>query len=164
MARRSHSSAAMNALKHLLAAGFVFSLASIVACSGGSDTGTTSSSSSSSGSSGSSKSGSSSSSSGSSQDEDPTEENGSTSSSSSSSSSGSTTGKPSGATNVACQVADDCGYWFCDCKDASGNVSPVNSRSCKNGWCMDAATSCPSACSAFGKTWTGTADGGPDQK
>lgn len=163
MARRSHSSAAMNALKHLLAAGFVFSLASIVACSGGSDTGTTSSSSSSSGSSGSSKSGSSSSSSGSSQDEDPTEENGSTSSSSSGSSSGSTS-KPSGATNVACQVADDCGYWFCDCKDASGSVSPVNSRSCKNGWCMDAATSCPSACSAFGKTWTGTADGGPDQK
>lgn len=160
MARRSHSGAGMNAFKHLVAAGFVFSLASIVACSGGSDTGTSSSSSSSSGSSGSSKSGSSSSSSGSSEDENGTAP-GSTSSSSSSSGS---TSKPSGATNVACEVADDCGYWFCDCKDTSGSISPVNSRSCKNGWCMDAASSCPSACSAFGKTWTGTAEGGPDQK
>lgn len=148
----------MNAFKHLFAAGFVLSLASLVACSGGPDTTSSSSSSSS----GSSKTGSSSSSSGSTQEQNPNE---TSSSSSSSSSSGSTTpSKPSGATNVSCEVADDCGYWFCDCKDSSGRVSPVNSRSCKNGWCMDAATSCPSACSAFGKTWTGTADGGPDQK
>lgn len=134
--------AAMNAFKHLFATAFVVSLASLVACSGGPDT--TSSSSSSSSSSGSSRS--------TQQQQDPTE-------------SGSTTpSKPAGATNVSCQVADDCGYWFCDCKDSSGRVTPVNSRNCKNGWCMDAATSCPSACSAFGKTWTGTADGGPDQK
>jgi len=72
--------------------------------------------------------------------------------------------KPSGATSVSCEVADDCGYWFCDCKASNGDVTPVNSRNCKNGWCMDASTSCPSACSAFGKTWTGTAGGGPDQK
>lgn len=149
----------MNARKHLFAAGFVLSLASLVACSGGPDT--SSSSSSSSGSSGSSRSGSSSSSSGSTQDQAPTESDGT---SSSSSSGASTPSKPSGATTVSCEVGGDCGYWFCDCKDSGGNVSPVNSRSCKNGWCMDAASSCPSACSAFGKTWTGTADGGPDKK
>jgi hypothetical protein len=28
---------------------------------------------------------------------------------------------------------------------------------------MDAASTCPSSCAAFGDTWTGTAGGGPDQ-
>ncbi len=94
---------------------------------------------------------------------------GSTTKNPTSGSSGGTSGssgssKPSGATSVTCSTADDCGYWFCDCKQPSGDVSPVNGRSCNNGYCMDAAHSCPDACSAFGYTWMGTAGGGPDQK
>jgi hypothetical protein len=73
-------------------------------------------------------------------------------------------GKPSGATNVSCKTADDCGNWFCYCKDSAGNATtPVNARNCNNGWCMDAQTVCPGACSRFGDTWTGQAGNGPDK-
>jgi hypothetical protein len=41
---------------------------------------------------------------------------------------------------------------------------PVNARNCNNGYCMDAKSTCPNACTAFGFTWAGTAGGGPDQK
>lgn len=150
-----HRRAAMHAFKSLFAVAVV---ASLVACSGGPDT--TSSSSSSSGSSGSSGSGKGK---GTSQDQDDNEPGSTSSSSSSSSSSSGGSSKPSGATNVTCQSEEDCGYWFCDCKDSSGDVSPVNSANCTNGYCLDAAASCPDACAAFGKTWTGTAGGGPEQ-
>jgi hypothetical protein len=123
-----------------------FFAAAVVACSGGPDN-TPSTSSSSSGGTSSKKTPS------------PTEESSPTESTEESSPPGPS--KPSGATNVACTTTDDCGNWFCDCEDANGRVSPVNARTCNNGWCMDAATACPSACKAFNKTWTGTAGGGP---
>ena len=146
MALALHQAADMNAFKTVFAALFVSAL---VACSGGPDTTTSSSSS-----------GGSPSTSDPKKDTDPTEDDGS--------SEGETPAKTptnsSGATTVACSADDPCGYWFCDCEDDSGRVTPVNGRSCQNGWCMDAKTSCPDACSAFGKTWTGTAGGGPDEK
>jgi hypothetical protein len=70
------------------------------------------------------------------------------------------TGKPSNATSFTCQVADECGNWFCDCSD--GFV--VNSAFCKNGYCLDAAGACSNACKTNlwdHGTWTGTAGGGP---
>jgi hypothetical protein len=92
-----------------------------------------------------------------------TSSGGSSSGGSSSGGSSSGSSKPSGATSTTCGTADDCGYWFCDCEEANGDVVPVNGRSCKNGYCMDAATTCPDSCAAFGDTWTGSAGGGPDQ-
>lgn len=65
------------------------------------------------------------------------------------------TTKPNGATDVACKVAEDCGQWACEC--AKG--APVNSRTCENGYCLDAASVCPKSCEAFGTTWTGRASG-----
>jgi hypothetical protein len=134
----------------------------LAACSG-SDTGSSSSSGGggSSGSSGTSGGGSSGSSGSSGK---PSSSSGGTSGSSGASGGSSGSTKPTGATTVTCNVADDCGYWFCDCKQPSGDVMPVNARNCKNGFCMDAASSCPDACSAFGYTWMGTAGGGPSQK
>ncbi|MFO0669476.1 MAG: hypothetical protein U0235_07610 [Polyangiaceae bacterium] len=67
---------------------------------------------------------------------------------------------PAGATSVTCKVADDCGNWFCDCSSGP----PVNSRSCTNGYCLDAAHTCPKACQDFGVTWAGTAGGGPTKR
>lgn len=86
------------------------------------------------------------------------------------SSSGSTSssggGKPNGATDVTCKVAEDCGYWFCDCESnppMPPPPPPVNARDCNNGWCMDAPSVCPDACAAFGYKWTGSF-GGSAQK
>ena len=69
-------------------------------------------------------------------------------------------GKPTDATSVTCQQADDCGYWFCRCEDGA----VVNSALCVNGFCMGAASACPRACDAFHHgAWTGEAGGGPSQ-
>lgn len=67
------------------------------------------------------------------------------------------TSAPAGATSVTCKAPDDCGNWFCDCSSGT----PVNARSCTNGYCLDAAHTCPKACKDFGVTWTGSAGGGP---
>lgn len=67
-------------------------------------------------------------------------------------------GKPSGATDMSCSAANPCDYWYCQCND--GFV--VNSADCRNGFCMDAASSCPVACDYFGHNgWSGIAGGGP---
>ncbi len=70
------------------------------------------------------------------------------------------TGKPSNATNFTCHVAEDCGYWYCECSD--GFV--VNSELCMNGYCLNASGACSNACKTplwdHGK-WTGIAGGGP---
>ena len=47
---------------------------------------------------------------------------------------------------------------------SDGSIMPVNARNCTDGYCLDAAHTCPNACSAFGYTWAGTAGGGPSQK
>lgn len=67
-------------------------------------------------------------------------------------------GMPSGATQYRCTAAADCSYWFCRCDDGA----VVNSALCENGYCMDAASSCPAACQYFQHGgWTGDAGGGP---
>jgi hypothetical protein len=145
MASALHMRAAMKPFSILF-----FFAAVVVACSGGPDNTPSTSSSSSSGSSSSSKRAPSSN-----EESGPTESTDETSPPADD--------KPSGATNVACKTSDDCGNWCCDGKDSSGRVTPVNSANCIDGWCLDAASSCPKACSAFGKTWIGTAGGGPNQ-
>ena len=70
------------------------------------------------------------------------------------------TGKPSNATSFTCNVAEDCGNWFCECSD--GFV--VNSAFCMNGYCLDASGACADACTTSlwdHGTWTGFAGGGP---
>ncbi len=67
-------------------------------------------------------------------------------------------GKPSNATNYTCASSDGCAYWYCQCAD--GFI--VNSANCYNGYCLDAAGSCPNACDTFHHgAWTGVAGGGP---
>jgi len=69
-------------------------------------------------------------------------------------------GKPAGATDFTCDAVAECDYWYCRCED--GFV--VNAANCKNGYCMDAASSCPSACEYFEHgSWTGEAGGGPKE-
>ncbi len=66
--------------------------------------------------------------------------------------------RPSGATEIRCEVAEDCGFWYCECQDGA----IVNSANCTNGYCLDAPSSCPSACEAFDHgNWSGSATGGP---
>jgi len=67
-------------------------------------------------------------------------------------------GEPGGSTGYACSLAEDCDYWFCRCDDGA----VVNSALCVNGYCMDAASACPSACEYFDHGgWSGSAGGGP---
>lgn len=69
------------------------------------------------------------------------------------------TGKPSDATQVTCARAEDCGYWYCRCEDGA----VVNSALCVNGYCMNAQSACPRACTYFNHgAWTGEAGGGPN--
>jgi hypothetical protein len=66
-------------------------------------------------------------------------------------------GASSAPSGKACSAADDCAYWFCECKDGA----IVNSRSCTGGSCQAPAEHCPSACATFGHgAWTGQASGG----
>jgi hypothetical protein len=55
-----------------------------------------------------------------------------------------------------CEDAEDCPYWYCDCREGP----PVNTRHCSNHVCEDAIAACPSSCSSFNSCWLGTASGG----
>lgn len=71
---------------------------------------------------------------------------------------GTGTGKHPNATDVTCDVVDDCGYWGCVCEDGAF----VESAICDNGYCLDAAAACPSGCADLGHgAWSGEASGGP---
>lgn len=58
------------------------------------------------------------------------------------------------APGEACNASSDCLIVYCDC----ANHSVVNSQRCINYVCTTPASACPGACSAFGTTWSGSAD------
>ena len=68
-------------------------------------------------------------------------------------------GEPSGATTTVCEDVDDCAYWFCECSDGA----IVNTANCTNNFCLDAPSTCPSACEYFDHgDWSGRVGGGPN--
>lgn len=54
-----------------------------------------------------------------------------------------------------CSFASDCANIGCLCDDGSTFGAPVNSTSCFDGSCEDAAALCPSTCEDLGFAWTG---------